>query len=103
MGLPRCNCNARAARRPIPHSIVLTRWKARGLSERATLDSLQEAGLPILMNTLSDTAEYSKMTFSGAVATSGKVKAQTDSLLEEIRGKGVIPPTPAREPRDQAA
>src|SRR3954453_5732705 len=47
---------AKAARRPIPHSVVLTRWKPRGLSERAARDSLQEAGLPILDAALSDTA-----------------------------------------------
>src|SRR5215212_2427219 len=50
---------SRAARRPIPHGVVLTRWKVKGLSERAARDSLQEAGLPILEAALSDTAEYS--------------------------------------------
>ena len=65
---------AKAARRPIPHNVVLTRWKPRGLSERAARDSLQEAGLPILEAALSDTAEYSKLSFSGAMPMSGKVR-----------------------------
>ena len=88
---------SRAARRPIPHSVVLTRWKPKGLSERAALDSLAEAGLPILTQILSDLSDYSKLSFSGAVPLSGKVGTQADSLLEELRDKGAIPTIPARE------
>jgi chromosome partitioning protein len=94
---------AKAARRPIPHDVVLTRWKPRGLSERATLDSLQEAGLPLLEAALSDTAEYSKLSFSGAVPMSGKVREQTDRLIDELRGRGAIPANLTKGPRDQAA
>jgi chromosome partitioning protein len=94
---------AKAARRPIPHSVVLMRWKPRGLSERAALDSLQKAGLPILEATLSDSAEYSKLSFSGAVPLSGKVREQTDRLIEELWGKGAIPPSPGKPARNQAA
>jgi chromosome partitioning protein len=94
---------AKAARRPIPHNVVLTRWKPRGLSERAALDSLQEAGLPLLEAALSDTAEYTKLSFSGAVPTSGKVREQTDRLIGELRGKGAIPASLTKRSRDQAA
>jgi chromosome partitioning protein len=94
---------AKAARRPIPHSVVLTRWKPRGLSERAARDSLQEAGLPILEAALSDTAEYSKLSFSGAVPMLGKVREQMDSLIGELRGKGAIPPNSGKQATDQAA
>ncbi len=94
---------SKAARRPIPHSVVLTRWKPRGLSERAALDSLREADLPILESIISDTAEYSKLSFSGAVPVSGKVRAQTDRLIGELRDKGATPPSPRKEPREQAA
>jgi len=82
---------------------VLTRWKRRGLSERAALDSLQEAGLPILESIISDTAEYSKLSFSGAEPVSGKERAQTDSLIGGLRAKGATPPSPRKEPREQAA
>src|SRR5918997_305324 len=81
---------SRAARRPIPHSIVLTRWKAKGLSERAALDSLSEAGLPILAQPLSDLTDYSKLSFSGAVPVSGKVGLQAHSLVAELVANGVI-------------
>jgi chromosome partitioning protein len=94
---------AKAARRPIPHSVVLTRWKPRGLSERAARDSLQEAGLPILEAALSDTAEYSKLSFSGAVPMLGKVREQMDRLIGELRGKGAIPPNSGKQATDQAA
>ncbi len=94
---------AKAARRPIPHSVVLTRWKPRGLSERAARDSLQEAGLPILEAALSDTAEYSKLSFSGAVPMLGKVREQMDRLIGELRGKGAIPPSSGKQATDQAA
>jgi chromosome partitioning protein len=94
---------AKAARRPIPHSVVLTRWKPRGLSERAARDSLQEAGLPILEAALSDTAEYSKLSFSGAVPMLGKVREQMDSLIGELRGKGAIPLNSGKQATDQAA
>jgi hypothetical protein len=35
---------SKAARRDIPYSLLLTRWKPRGLSERAALDSLRGEG-----------------------------------------------------------
>jgi chromosome partitioning protein len=94
---------SKAARRPIPHSVVLTRWKPRGLSERAALDSLREADLPILDSMISDTAEYSKLSFSGTVPVTGKVRTQVDSLIEELRARGAIPPSPVKEARGQAA
>ena len=81
---------SRAARRPIPYSVVLTRWKSKGLSERAALDSLEEAGLPILAQRLADLSDYSKLSFSGAVPLSGKVGMQADSLVAELVANGVI-------------
>jgi chromosome partitioning protein len=88
---------AKAARRPIPHAVLLTRWKPKGLSERAALDSLREAGLPILRQPLADVADYSKLSFSGAVPLSGKVGVQADGVIAELVEKGAIPPMPARE------
>jgi chromosome partitioning protein len=100
---------AKAARRPIPYAVVLTRWKPRGLSERATLESLEEAALPILESTISDTAEYTKLSFSGTVPMTGRVRQQVDSLIGELRGKGTmpnssaIPDRPSKLSREQAA
>jgi len=88
---------AKAARRPIPFGVLLTRWKPKGLSERAALDSLGEAGLPVLRQPLADAADYSKLSFSGMVPLSGKVGGQADSLIAELVEKGAIPPMNTRE------
>lgn len=82
---------SKAARRDIPYSLLLTRWKPRGLSERAALDSLQQEGLTILTQTLGDLSDFTKLSFSGQVPTSGRVGEQAASLIDELVGKGAIP------------
>jgi len=82
---------SKAARRTIPYRILLSRWKPRGLSERAALDSLQEEKLAILDQTLGDLADFAKLSFSGFVPVSGRVWEQATSLIEELVGKGAIP------------
>lgn len=94
---------AKAARRSIPYSAVLTRWKARGLSERVTLENLQEEGVPIMQQALSDLSDFTKLSFSGAVPTSGKVGAQAAELIRELVGKGAIPHSPATQQGSAAA
>src|SRR4051794_10830508 len=64
---------SKAARRTIPYRILLSRWKPRGLSERAALDSLQEENLAILDQTLGDLADFTKLSFSGLVPVSGRI------------------------------
>lgn len=82
---------SKAARRSIPYSVLLTRWKARGLSERAALDSLRDEKLPILEHAFADLAEYTKLSFSGAVPTDGKPGGQAAMVIAELLGKGAIP------------
>jgi len=82
---------SKAARRSIPHSILLTRWKPRGLSERATMDSLADAGLPLLEQTLGDLADFTKLSFSGVVPQSGRIAEQAHSLIAGLSAKGAIP------------
>jgi chromosome partitioning protein len=82
---------SKAARRGIPYSLLLTRWKPRGLSERAALDSLREEGLTILDQTFGDLSDFTKLSFSGFVPTTGKVGEQASSLIAELVGKGAIP------------
>jgi chromosome partitioning protein len=82
---------SKAARRDIPYSLLLTRWKPRGLSERAALDSLREEGLTILDQTLGDLSDFTKLSFSGFVPTTGKVGELASSLIAELVGKGAIP------------
>ena len=82
---------SKAARRIIPYSILLTRWKPRGLSERAALDSLQEEKLTILDATLGDLSDFTKFSFSGFVPTTGRIGEQAHNLIAELAGKGAIP------------
>ncbi len=82
---------SKAARRTIPYSILLTRWKARGLSERAALDSLNEEKLVVLQHTFGDLADFTKLSFSGAVPVTGKVGLQAAELIAELADKGAIP------------
>src|SRR3954452_1488332 len=82
---------SKAARRTIPYSILLTRWKPRGLSERAALDSLQEEKLTILDGTLGDLSDFTKFSFSGFVPTTGRIGEQAHRLIAELAGKGAIP------------
>jgi chromosome partitioning protein len=90
---------SKAARRIIPHCVLLTRWKARGLSERAALDSLEAEELPILQQSLGDLADFTKLSFSGHVPLSGRIAEQAGSLIDELAGKGAIP---ARQDRKAA-
>ena len=85
------NSLSKAARRTIPYSVLLTRWKARGLSERAALDSLNEEKLIVLQHTFGDLADFTKLSFSGAVPVTGKVGLQAADLIAELTGKGAIP------------
>src|SRR5215213_2735959 len=86
---------AKAARRSIPYSVLLTRWKERGLGERAALDSLREAGMPLLESKFADLADFTKLSFSGSVPLSGKIGQQADKIIAELAGKGAIPTKPA--------
>ena len=81
---------SKAARRTIPYSVLLTRWKPRGLSERAALDSLRQENLNILEHAIGDLTDFTKLSFSGTVPTTGKVGDQTSRLIEELVGKGAI-------------
>src|SRR3954464_1870864 len=86
---------AKAARRAIPYSVLLTRWKERGLAERAALDNLREAGMPLLEAKFADLADFTKLSFSGSVPLSGKIGQQADKIIAELAGKGAIPTKPA--------
>ncbi len=94
---------SKAARRSIPYSILLTRWKPRGLSERAALDSLDGERLPILDCRLGDSAEFTKLSFSGIVPVTGKVSEQAASLIGELARKGAIPAIPSNPMGARAA
>lgn len=94
---------AKAARRTIPHGIILTRWKVRGLAERAALDSLTEAGLPLLAAMFADLSDFTKLSFSGIAPTGGKIGALADKLIAELAANGAIPAIPDSLTKEEAA
>lgn len=87
---------SKAARRTIPYSILLSRWKPRGLSERAAMDSLRGEKLELLSASFGDLADFTKLSFSGFVPVTGKAGEQASRLIEELAGKGAIPKAKTR-------
>jgi hypothetical protein len=47
--------------------------------------------LTTLTQTLGDLSDFTKLSFSGYVPTSGRVGEQAASLIDELVGKGAIP------------
>ncbi len=86
---------SKIARRSIPYRVLLSRWNPRGLSEKATLEDLAEAGLASLPCYLSDLVAYQKATFSGVMPRAGLVGFQADRLIECLRGIEAIPANPS--------
>jgi len=85
---------ARASRRKIPAFALCTRWRGRGLAERAALDGLKGNGVPVLEATLSDLADIAKLTHSGRVPTTGKAAMEADRITDELVASGIFPPLP---------
>ena len=80
---------AKAARRPIPVSVVRTRWNSKGLSEGATLADL--SSLDILDTMIPKLVAFEQMTYTGQVPLQGKLGLLVDALVTELVGKGAIP------------
>lgn len=83
---------ARASRRKIPAFALCTRWRGRGLAERAALDGLKGNGVPVLEAKLSDLADIAKLTHSGRVPTTGKAAMEADRITDELVTVGIFPP-----------
>ncbi len=81
---------AKAARRDIPLRVVLSRWTPKGLVERALTHDLEDAGLPILAQHLSDLSDFRKFTVSGTVPVTGRIADQANAIIGELVTIGVI-------------
>ena len=89
---------SKASRRDIPYSVLPSRWKAKGLTERAALDMLHDAQLVVMETTISSLSDMPKASFSGVVPTGGKLGEQASRLIAELIGKGAIPTMPSSSP-----
>jgi chromosome partitioning protein len=82
------------AMRDIPYRVVLTRWHPGRLAERATLEDVAAAKLPVLRQHIGDLSDLAKLTFSGIVPLSGALATQIDHMIDELSGLSAIPDIP---------
>ena len=87
---------ARMARREIQAFALCTRWRGRGLAERAARDGLEANSVPVLDRVMSDLADFAKLTHSGRVPTVGKAAVEADRIIDELVSKKLLPPLPKK-------
>lgn len=76
---------ARAARRDIPASVVLSQWRAGGQAEAAALEDLKDYGITrILQTPIPERVAFRKMSFDGRAITSAALGSWVDALLDEL-------------------
>jgi hypothetical protein len=75
----------------------LSRWTPKGLSERATLQDLEEAKLPRLQQIVPNLTVFQKASFSGDMPSKGYVAFLAGQMIDELRGLGALPPRLPRE------
>ena len=72
---------AKAARRAIGASIVLSQWRTNGVAEQAALEDMADYGIKAILRTpVPDRAAFRRLTFDGK-AVSGAVGAALDGLV----------------------
>ena len=76
--------------------MVRSRWNVRGLVERAVVADLDAAGIPLLMQHLSDLSEFGKMTLTGRVPLVGKIGSQVNRMIAELIELGAVPERASR-------
>jgi chromosome partitioning protein len=86
----------KASRRDIPIRVVRSRWNVRGLVERAVVADLDAAGIPLLIQHLSDLSEFGKMTLTGRVPLVGKIGSQVNRMIAELIELGAVPERASR-------
>lgn len=76
---------ARAARRAIPASVVLSQWRVGGQAEAAALEDLADYGITSIVKTpVPDRVAFRKMSFDGRVVSGGALGDVVDTLLDEL-------------------
>lgn len=76
---------ARAARRAIGASIVLSQWRPGGVAERAALDDLADFGIrAILTTSLPDRVALRQMSFDSRAILSGPLGTTISEMIDEL-------------------
>ena len=82
---------ARAARRPIKASVVLSQWRHGGIAERAALEDLADFKVSdLLRTTLPDRTVLRQMGFDSSGSLSAALRAILDDLVAELVEIGAI-------------
>ena len=78
---------ARAARRTIGASIVLSQWRTGGVAEQAALEDLADYGVTAIFRTpIPDRAAFRKMSFDGRAIVTGVLGMTVDKVIDELAG-----------------
>jgi len=82
---------ARAARRAIGASVVLSQWRADGVAERAALEDLTEYGVSSVLRTvLPDRSALRQMSFDSRAVANGPLRTTIDHLIDELGKLGAL-------------
>lgn len=75
----------------IPVRVVKSRWHPTGLAERATLEDLAANKLVALVQHVSDRADFAKLTYSGDVPRTGRIRQEANEIIEELTRLKAVP------------
>ncbi len=75
----------------IPVRIVKSRWHPAGLAERATIEDLVANKLLALTQHVSDRADFAKLTYSGDVPRTGRIRQEADEIVRELTRMNAVP------------
>lgn len=82
---------ARAARRAIVASVVLSQWRSDGVAERAALEDLEEFGVTSILKTfLPERTALRQMSFDSRAFASGPLRSTVDALIDELVQLGAL-------------
>src|ERR1035437_3315376 len=82
---------AKAARRAIPASVILSQWRPTGVAERAAMEDLLDYGIQSILHTaLPERAALRQMSFDSRAITGGIVGHVIDNLIAELVELGAI-------------
>jgi len=82
---------AKAARRAIKASIVLSQWQVRGVAERGAVEDLSDYKVPSVLKTaLPALSVFRKMSFDSKAVISGPAGHIIDTLIAELVELGAI-------------
>ena len=82
---------ARAARRAITASVVLSQWRQGGVAEKAALEDLADFGVTsILATTLPERAAFRRMSFDSRGLVSGPIGHIIGTMIAELGQLGAL-------------